>query len=218
LKPRIAFAIVFTTVIVTSAICQKSEDNPWHLTYGVTKDIFNPLFNAYSLRTFSPRFKVQTRDEYWTEEEEKHPAQFKNYRFLFEFTYAPAYSIAYHYNKYSPTLHFKNVTQYQLSGNILKKIYQYKVFSIEWVGGMQLFFVTNPDYGLINYQRFYRCYIGSLMQFDLGMISPFMDIGMNFIYRVDANLVYTVGTKLSLSPIYKGLKRKYKLRLKKENE
>ena len=215
MKLRISIAIGFTTLIITSAFCQVDEDKPWHLTYGVTKDIFNPTFNGYDLRTFSPRFKIETGNEYWTEEEEKHPERFKNYRFMFDVMYAPAYSIEYDGGKYSPTLYFKDVTQYQLSGNVLKRFYQYKRFSIEWVGGMQLFFVTNPDYGLINYQRFYRWYIGSLMQFDLGIISPFMDIGMNFIYRVDANLVYTVGSKLSLSPIYKGLKRKYKLNLKK---
>lgn len=137
---------------------------------------------------------------------------------MIELTYAPSYSIGYNSDKYSSTRYFNNVTQYQLSGNVLKRFYGYKRFSMEWVGGMQFFFLTNPDYGLINYQRFHRLYIGSLIQFDLGVISPFMDIGVNFIHKVDANLIYTVGTKLSLSPIYRGMKRKYKLHLKRGEE
>lgn len=198
----------FIFLVPYSVFAQYNGEKHWDILYGLSKNFVSREFKGYNLRFVSPPFKIETGEEYWTDEEEKNPDKFKKYRFMFELMYVSSYTDSFQvYPKPSALYHFKDVKQYFFSGNILYSIINYKRLKMEVSCGLQMFFLINPDFGLINFRRFYNYNVGLFTQLEFEIISPFIDIGLNGIC--------TFGTKFSFEPIYSKIHRKYKLHLKK---
>ena len=222
--------------ITLTAICQIDSKETWSMEFGASKNISYNNFTGVNLRIVSPKFQITGEDPYWTEEEEKHPKRFKKFRFNVELMYAPAFNVndgngnnfirintpglriqnilvSRIHKDTLPIYYVSNSTQlkeYAVSGNIQYRILEYHRLSVQVTGGLKFFFLTSPNYGLVNSKQVYYLNIGLLSQLNLGWISPFMDIGID--------RIYTIGAEVKFNEIFRNAKRRYKLNLQNSNK
>jgi hypothetical protein len=177
------------------------EPRSWTPEFGYTriiswKDSITGLainnMRGFDLRFISPRFELITDDTYWTDERKKHPEKFKRARFSIDMMYA--YRHRDHY--------YQKASEYAIAGDFYYAILRTKRFCVDAIAGLKLDYVVDKDYGLINFKKVYYYDLGVSAQFDLGFISPFIDIRRGF---------YTFGSEITLHPIYRKPKHKYKL-------
>lgn len=94
------------------------------------------------------------------------------------------------------------------SFNVQSRFVRYKKLSVELYGGMKFFFVPGPDFVTIPYlkagKELWYVNIGLLLQLNLGMFSPFADIG--------GDGIMTVGTEFNYHKIYRKPKSRYNLK------
>jgi hypothetical protein len=169
--------------------CQGDVEGRWKMESGLsTSSRFNTYF-SYNLRTVSPRFKWSNRD--LSEEEEKHPEKFRKARFMFELIYKPPLNV------------------FGMSCNVQYRLLKYKKLSLEAYAGLKFFIVPSPDFVIKSYysptinKGVWYINEGLILQFNLGVIAPFADIGYDGIF--------TLGAEFDFHKIYKNPKRRYKL-------
>ncbi|HEY1039922.1 MAG TPA: hypothetical protein VGF30_10980 [Bacteroidia bacterium] len=171
-----------------SVFSQLTVDGKWIMQYGVCTNTLFTRPSSINVRCVSPRFRWSEAD--LNEWEQKHPEKLKRSRFMFELIYRPAFKV------------FCLGTSYQY------RFLKYKKLSLEGYWGLKLFFKPGPDFVKIRYLkggkeiRYFN--EGLLVQFHLGMIAPFADIGTDGIL--------TIGSEFNLHAIYKKPKRRYKLK------
>lgn len=162
-------------------------EGPWIFECGASSDNRYKERTILNFRYVSPRFRWSQSE--WTEEEEKHPEDFKKARIMLEVLYAPPLNLL------------------ATSVNIQYRILKYKKLSVEAYGGIKFFFITPADFVVnphVASKKNDAWYInpGLLCQLNLGLISPFADIG--------ADGIYTIGTEIDLRGIHKKVKRKFR--------
>jgi hypothetical protein len=191
-KTRFSFFILF---FATKLFCQDKTDKvqSWTPEFGYTQQLFGSTLKGYDARIISPRFKFETEDDSWSEEEEKNPEEFKKGRFCVDAMYA---------GPHVDSNYTKKITEFSITGDFLYRLLQIKRFSLDAMGGIRFYFITAPDYVLINFQKMYYWDYGLLAQINLGFISPFVDVRRNG--------YYTAGAELTLHSVYRKPKKKYK--------
>ena len=133
-----------------------------------------------NLRYISPRFIRSNEDS----------SKFKNARLMFELIYTPPLKVL-------------------CTGlNVQYRFLNYKRLNLDIYGGYKFFFITGPNFKNVPYHREGKKYIGNInigliCQFDLGIISPFIDMGWDSII--------TIGTQVNFRAIYRKPKKRYKL-------
>lgn len=160
--------------------CQSLVERDWGIECGASTNnaLESPSLN---LRYLSPRFK-------WSNEED--PGKFKNARLMFELIYTPPFKVL-------------------CTGlNVQYRFFNYKRLNLDIYGGYKFFFKTGPNFENVPYQRKGKKYIGNInagliCQFDLGIISPFIDMGIDSII--------TIGTQVNFRAIYRKPKKRYEL-------
>lgn len=161
--------------------CQSLVESSWGIECGASTNnaLESPSLN---LRYLSPRFK-------WSNEED--PGKFKkNARLMFELIYTPPFKVL-------------------CTGlNVQYRFLNYKRLNLDIYGGYKFFFIPGPNFENIPYHRKGKKYIGNiniglLCQFDLGIISPFIDMGIDSII--------TIGTQVNFRAIYRKPKKRYEL-------
>lgn len=196
--------LLCTNLLDLPLFAQNDKEESWHTEGGYTQQI---AFDRYGklkkidlkgidVRFISPRFEVETDDTHYDEDREKHPENFKKARFCFDFMYAGKYHLD----------EMQNVREFSLTTDFLYSIYHFKKFTLDAMGGMRLFFITNHDYGLLNFKRIYFWDCGLSAQFDLGFILPFIDIKRGTYYTVGAEFKFK-GNDLKPKKHYKAHKR-----------
>ncbi|MES2513800.1 MAG: hypothetical protein V4580_06620 [Bacteroidota bacterium] len=97
-----------------------------------------------------------------------------------------------------------------MGANIQYRFLKYKRLSCEVVGGMKFFFKTGPDFATIRPLKkkkdVWYINFGLITQLDLGVVSPFADLG--------GDGILTVGTEVNLRAIHRKPKKRYKLQVK----
>ena len=175
-----------------SLFCQTVVGRQWTMEFGSSTNNFFTRSSSLNLRCLSPRFKWSNYE--LTAEEEKKPEPFKNTRLMIEVIYAPPLKVL--------------CTGFNVQSRLLGS----KKFTLEIYGGMKFFIVPGPDFVSIPYlkagRELWYITIGLICQLNLGMISPFADIG--------GDGIFTVGTELNFHAIYKKPKKRYKLDLQKD--
>lgn len=173
--------------------CQETISGPWKLQYGASSNTGFIESYSFNLRCVSPRFKYSNED--WTEEMGKHPEKYKRARFMFELLYTPPLKVI------------------CSAVNLQYRLLKYKRLSVEIYGGVKFLFVAPRDFiknpnleSVINKQGWYMN-VGPLLQLDLGLILPFVDLGYD-------GLV-TIGAEFNFHAIYKKPKKRYKLHARK---
>ncbi|MBL7932717.1 MAG: hypothetical protein JNL60_12485 [Bacteroidia bacterium] len=170
-----------------SLFSQTTMEGPWTLECGASSNSRYKERSILNLRYISPRFRW-TQSE-WTAEEETHPEDFKKTRIMFELLYGPPTKI------------------FAMGANVQHRILKYKKLSIEAYGGVKFFFVSTEDMTLNtrgSRQNKDAWYINAalLIQVDLGLFSPFVDIGRD--------VIYTLGVEIDLPGIRKKVKRRFR--------
>jgi hypothetical protein len=180
---------------------ENDETRSWTPEFGYTrvislKDSITHLpennMRGIDLRFISPRFELITDETYFTDERKKHPEKFKRARFSIDMLYG--YRHRDHY--------YEKASEYAIAGDFYYAILCTKRFCLDAIAGLKLDYVVDKDYGLINFKKLYYYDVGLSAQLDLGFISPFIDLRRNF---------YTMGTEITLHPVYRKPKRRYKL-------
>lgn len=160
--------------------CQSLVEGTWGIKCGASTN--NALaFPSLNVRCLSPRFK-------WSNEEE--PSKFKNARLMFELIYTPPFEVL------------------CTSLNVQYRCLTYKRLNIDVYGGYKYFFRTGPHFENVPYHRKGKKYIGNinmalLCQLNLGIVSPFIDMGIDS--------MITIGTQLNFLAIHRKSKKRYKL-------
>ncbi|MDQ3111824.1 MAG: hypothetical protein M3R17_18200 [Bacteroidota bacterium] len=204
---RKSFWNLFCNLLIPCAVfCQdkKEDSKSWTTQPAYTKQLIRDSadkitwsgLNGIGIRFISPCFKLETEDDYWTEEEEKDPGKFKRARFLFEVMYG-----------YKYRMKDIEVTEISSNASFVYRLFNYKLLSINAIGGLKFFFLYNRDYGLLNFKKIYYWEYGASAQLDLGFVVPFIEI-KRFKYC-------TFGMELRLHPVYKKPKRKYHIHKKR---
>lgn len=158
--------------------CQSLVEESWGIKCGASTN--NALeFPSLNLRYLSPRFK-------WSNEED--PGKFKkNARLMFELIYTPPLKVL-------------------CTGlNVQYRFLNYKRLNFDIYGGFKFFFIPGPNFENVSHHLKDIRYInvGLLCQFDLGIISPFIDMGIDSII--------TIGTQVNFRAIYRKPKKRYEL-------
>jgi hypothetical protein len=187
-------SILFLTLCSSTLFGQVSMKEPWTIECGASTNTFFKTPASLNIRYISPRFKWS--DYELTAEEEKKSAKFKNTRLMMELIYSPPLKV----------LCTGFYVQYRLLGS--------KRLIMDIYGGMKVFWVAGPDFVSIPNLRAGRnpsyMHLGLRLQLNLGIISPFADIGYD--------RILTVGTGVDFRKIYKKPKRRYKLRSRTTDE
>lgn len=159
----------------------------WTIECGASSNNAFKSSSSLNLRCVSPRFKWSNYE--LTKEEEKHPDEFMNTRFMMELIYAPILKVL--------------CTGFNVQSRLLK----YKKLSMDVYGGMKFFIVPGPDFVTIPYlksgKELWYMNMGLIFQLNLGVIAPFADVG--------GDKIITIGTEINLHSIYKKPKKRYKL-------
>ncbi len=170
-------------------VCQAVIEGKWKTEVGAsTITTFNKS-SAINLRYISPRFRWS--DDDLTEEQEKHAAEFKRTRLMFELLYTPP------------------MRDLCMGVNVQYRLYKYKIVTLEAYGGLKFFFVRGPEFAarhaFIKGSSHGVWYIngGFILQFNFAVAAPFADIGIDGIM--------TLGTELNMHSIFRNPKRRYKL-------
>ncbi|CAN5260507.1 hypothetical protein BH09BAC5_BH09BAC5_17510 [soil metagenome] len=172
--------------------CQAFIGKRWTIECGASKSAVFKGSPSLNLRYISPRFKWSNYE--MNAEDEKHPEKFKNTRVMLELIYAPPLKVL------------------ATSLNVQYSFLRNKRLSLEAYGGLKFILAAPPGYFIypsFNTQKWYMN-IGLLGQLNLGIISPFAEIGGDYII--------TVGTELNFHSIYRKPKKKYKLHLLKKDK
>jgi hypothetical protein len=181
--------LVIVCLLPLSIFCQEVIKERWRIESGVSTNNFFKKSSILNLRYISPKFRLSDND--WTEEEERQPEKFKKARLMFELIHTPPLKVL--------------CTGLNLQYRILK----YKRVSLEIYGGFKFFFVAGPDFIMrpqyVKGTKKGVWYIndGLILQFDFGIISPFVDIGYDG--------MVTIGTELNFHNIYRKARKRYKL-------
>ena len=162
---------------------------PWTFEVGASS---NNLFTdtaSLNIRYISPRFKWS---EEWNEDEEKYPDKFRNTRIMLEMMYRSLKKVI--------TAGF----------NVQSRLLGTKRFSMNLYGGIKFFIKPGKDFVQIPYlkggREIWYMSAGLICQFNLGIISPFADLG--------GDGIITIGTEFNFHKIHKKTKKRYKLRKK----
>jgi hypothetical protein len=164
---------------------------PWTFEYGASTSSLFKKSPSLNLRYISPRFKWSHYE--LTEEDEK----FKKARLMFEVIYSPPLNVL-------------------CTGiNAQYRFVNYKKLSVEFYGGLKIFFIPGAEFETIRPLRerhgeIWYMTMGLLMQFNLGRIAPFIDIG--------GDGIITIGSELNFHSIYRKSKKRYKLHLETEHQ
>jgi hypothetical protein len=151
---------------------------------------------GYGIRFISPNFKIETDEEYWTEEKEKNSNKYKRTRFFLELMYAPKHILQ----------DVSDVTEFSANADFTYSILRYKRFNLDVLAGGRLYFQYSGEYGLLNFKKIYYWNYGAAARLDLGFVVPFIEF---------RRLYYcTAGIEIRLHPVYKKPKRKYKIHKK----
>ncbi len=160
--------------------CQSFVEKSWGIECGASTNnaLETPSLN---LRYLSPRFK-------WSNEED--PGKFKSASLMFELIYTPPLKVL------------------CMGLNVRYRFFNYKRLNLDAYAGYKKFFITGPHFENVPYQRKgnkYKGYIntGLLCQLDLGIVSPFFDMG--------TDTIITIGTKVNFRAFYSKPKKKYDL-------
>lgn len=223
MKSSLLLILCYVSVIVT-AVGQDVIEEPWRPKFGISRHDDFENFTGINFRYISPAFQIAGEGHSLTKEEEKEPEKFKKVRIMLELLYVPPFNVCKGtcrnfikiitpgQRKYDSIIYYvSNTTRMQefaTSFNLQYRILKYKLVRIEVVGGLKLFFLTSPGYGLINHKRNWYLNAGLLGQLDLGRFSPFVDIGID--------RIYTVGTEIDLRSTSRMGKKRYKLHLRKK--
>lgn len=202
---KLIFVPIYFLVIPFAGFSQDKKDDPgnWTTQFAYTKQYLKDStgnkrsdLQGFGIRFISPNFKIETEDEYWTEEKEKHPEKFKRARFFCELMYAPKHQLD----------DLTDVTEFSTNVDLTYSILHVKRFNLDAVGGYRLFFQYSPGYGLINFKKVSYWDCGAAAQLDLGFVVPFIEV-RRFVYC-------TAGIEVRLHPVYKKPKRKYNIHKK----
>lgn len=187
-------SILFLTLCSSTLFGQVSIKGPWTIECGASTSTFFKTPASLNIRYSSPRFRWS--DKELTAEEEKKSEKFKNTRLMMELIYFPPLKV----------LCSGFYVQYRLLGS--------KRLILDIYCGAKLFWVPGPDFVKIPYLKAGRnssyMHLGLKLQLNLGIISPFADIGYD--------RILTIGTGVDLHKIYKKPKRRYKLRSRTTDE
>lgn len=187
-------SILFLALCSSTLFGQVSIKGPWTFEGGASTNTFFKSKPSLNIRYISPRFKWS--DYELTAEEEKKSEKFKNTRLMIELIYTPPLKV----------LCTGFYVQYRLLGS--------QRLTMDIYGGMKVFLVPGPDFVKIHYLKAGRnssyMHIGIRLQLNLGIISPFADIGYD--------RILTIGTGVDFHKIYKKPKRRYKLNSRTTDE
>lgn len=195
-------AFMKITILVTLCylpfivFCQAVIEGKWTTEYGVSTMNAFKKSTALNLRYISPKFRWSHDD--LTEEQEKKPEKYNKTRIMFELIYTPP------------------INNLCMGVNVQYRLLRYKIVSLEGYGGIKFFFVRGSDFTVKrpfvegSSKGIWYLNAGLILQLNLGMLSPFADIGYDGIL--------TVGTELNLHKIYRKPKGRYKLRAKKNEK
>ncbi len=181
-------------LLTSTSFSQSAEGaGPWSIGLGSSKSILQT--NYYSIRFISPRFKFETTDDYWTEEQEKHPSKFKKDKFLFEVLIAKKLNE----NIYSP----QSIVAASLYHSFIKAKF------VQVAGSVGLKYAINTTtmrhgFGPASNEKIGLCF-GLMTEFNLRFILPYIDF--------NAAGYVTVGAEFHLRKIYRKLNRRYDLDL-----
>lgn len=184
-------AIAAVLVLCSGAsFSQVAINGPWSLEVGASAIAGFSQYPSLNIRYISPRFKWS---EDWSPEEEKNPEPFRNMRIMLELIYSPPLNVL------------------GTGINAQYRMIRYNRFSFEIYGGLKLFLITPPDFKITNRRNrrsneAWYMNIGLISQFDLGVISPFIDVG--------GDMILTLGSEFKFHAIHKKTKRRYKLKAK----
>ncbi|MEO5644027.1 MAG: hypothetical protein ABIQ40_16995 [Bacteroidia bacterium] len=202
-----SFLILLFVIIACTCFCQDgNEPGSWTTQIGYTRQhrahddtaaLRWTYMNGYDVRFISPNFKIETDDEYWTEEKEKKPEDFERARFFCEFMLAPKHRVD----------GLTDVTELVINADLIYSILHIRRFNLYAEGGLKTFFRYSNNYGLVNFKKVYYWDYGATAQLDLGYVVPFIELRR---YRY-----CTAGIELRLHPVYKKPKRKYHLHNKR---
>ena len=190
MKSFLVLIICFFSLALFSQVLVKG---PWTIECGASSANAFTRSSSFNLRYISPRFKWS---EEYIEEEEKNPEKFKNMRFMLELIYKPPLNVL--------------CTGF----NLQYRLVNYKKFSFEIYGGMKFFFLTGSEFSIPTSRSgprgdIWYMNMGLLWQFNLGVISPFVDFG--------GDRIFTMGTEINFHKIYRKPKRRYKLQSRATN-
>lgn len=171
------------------AFSQVEVKGKWNLQAGVSSNTWftygKPCVN---IRYVSPRFKWS--EEWNGEKEEKDPEPFKNMRIMFELMVGPCFRVI------------------CTSANAQYRLIKCRRFTTYITGGLKFLLVTKADYAIPNYRKGngggWYMNMGLLSQFDLGRVSPFVEIG--------GDRILTLGSEVRLHRIFKKTRSRYNLR------
>lgn len=171
----------------TFLVSQTEIKGKWKLAGGASSNNVFKTSPCLNIRYISPRFKWS--DYELSEEEEKHVDNFKNTRLMLELIYAPPLEVlCTSFNAQSRLLHSKR-------------------FSLNLYGGLKFFIIQGADFTNKAPSKtgkdFWYMNMGILCQLNLGVISPFADIG--------GDHIITIGTEFNFHWVYKKPKKRYKL-------
>lgn len=187
MKFTILFALCYLPLTV---FCQAVIEGKWTTECGVSTMNVLKKSTALNLRYISPRFRWSDND--LTEEQEKHPEKYNKTRIMFELIYSPP------------------IANLCTGLNVQYRILKYKKVSLDMYGGIKLFFTRSKDFAIKrpfikgSSKGIWYLNAGLLLQANLGIIAPFVDIGYDGIL--------TVGAELNLNKIYRKPKGRYNLR------
>jgi hypothetical protein len=182
------FILLFLVYLFSlSMLSQTLIKGSWKIECGASTANFFKKSSSLNLRYISPRFKWFEEE---TEEENKKPEIYKNMRLMMELIYTPPLKVL--------------CTGFNAQYRIVK----YKRLNIEVYGGLKFFFITEPDFTIPNSRAGHKgddwyMNLGLLAQFNLGIISPFADVG--------GDGIVTIGTEFNFHSVYKKPKRRYNL-------
>lgn len=184
------FLAAFFCFVIYVSYAQVSVKGPWTLECGASSSNAFQRSSSLNLRYISPRFRWS---DDWIEEEEKNPEKYRNMRLMLELIYNPPLKVL--------------CTGF----NAQYRLIRYKKFSCELYGGLKFFFLTGDEYVLPNSRAghvgdIWYMNMGLLCQLNLGVVSPFVDIG--------GDRILTVGTEINFRKIYRKPKGRYKLHAK----
>lgn len=195
--PFMKFTIVIALCYLPYTLfCQSVIEGKWKTAYGICNMSAFKKSSAFNLRYISPRFRWSDID--LTEEQEKQPDVYNKTRIMFELIYSPP------------------IANLCTGLNVQYRILKFKKVSLETYGGIKLFFTRSKDFAIKrpfikgSSKGIWYLNAGLLLQANLGIIEPFVDIGYDGIM--------TVGTELNLRKIYRKPKGRYKLRTKKNEK